>query len=94
MSDVFSMSCNKQQRLWDSILKDWVFISLSDALIGYYHSEDECKELVSSLHPYIATNFPDSIAEGYGIYGHWRAYSIPDNETPNVFWLYIITQID
>ena len=94
MSDVFSMSCNKQQRIWDPINKDWDFIPLGDAFMGYSHSEDECKELILSLHPYITTNFPDPMAEGYGDYGHWSAYSIPDNETPNVFWLYTITQID
>lgn len=94
MSNVFSMSCTKQQRMWDPINKDWDFIPLADAFLGYNHSEDECKELISSVHPYIITNFPDAMAEGDGIYGHWRAFSIPDNEEPNVFWLYMITQID
>ena len=100
MSAVFSLECVKQQRCYLGPEKEVEWLPLGGAFMGYHKSAEDCKELISLVDPFLIANpsktdeyLTEPTYQDYGVYGQWNAFSIPDNEEPNVFWLYIITQI-
>ena len=102
MSAVFSLQCSVQQRYYfgygPEAEIEW--FPIGEEFMGYHDSAEDCKEIIALANPFLSTN-PSKVDEylkkptyqDYGVYGPWSAFSIPDNEVPNRFWLYTITQI-
>lgn len=102
MSAVFSLECAKQLRCYLGLgpEAEVAWLPLGGAFMGYHDSNEDCKELISLVDPFLQAN-PSKVDEylkeptyqDYGLYGPWSAFSIPDNDEPNVFWLYTIIQV-